>query len=442
MKRRERKMKRQQSIISWMVVQENMNPTIKEVIQVKRREGLRSWMYIMVIAVAVISIALLPVQAKAGGTSYTITAIAGPNGKITPSGSVAVGKGKSQGFTITPNANCTILDVKVDGVSQGPIGSYPFTNVQAAHKIQATFCSGAKYTITVTQGTNGSITPAGSVQVCQGLDQTFTIVPNANFTLENVMVEGGNQPFPDYTYTFKSVTTNHTISASFVPDSDNDGLSDAQEQAGIWVGSTFYTNCGPNPPDRTLCLDPATKDLFLILLPASPTSLLPSNPLEFVTKSQSQGGLGITVHPINQNQVLSGTDRNVTPSQKVVRVNEIVDTSTSNVLGESDSCGTPNGMDNARIYTQRISDFVNSIYPGAPSSLKETYIKQVIAHEIGHMVGPLKSPYDANCGGYHYCTIQPPGKNVIMEQSVYHSGTTFYIGAIYTTADQGNIKLK
>jgi hypothetical protein len=117
-----------------------------------------------------------------------------------------------------------------------------------------------------------------------------------------------------------------------------------------------------------------------------------------------------------------------------------VDTSTSNVLGESDGCGTPNGMDNARIYTQRIRDFVNS--KGADPSLIETYIKQVIAHEIGHTVGPLKSPYDANCGGYHYCTIQPPGTNVIMEQSVYHSGTTFYIGTIYTTADQTGVKLK
>lgn len=444
MKGRERKMKRQQSIIPWMVVQENVNPPIKEVIQMKRREGLRSWMCTMVIAVTVICMALLPVQAKAGGggTSYTITASAGPNGKITPSGNVSVKAGNPQGFTITANPNCSILDVKLDGVSKGPMTSYTFTNVQAKHTIQATFCNGSIYTITASAGPNGSITPAGSVQVCQGYDQTFTIVPNANFTLENVTVD---QPpplqFPAYTYTFKSVSAPHTISASFASDSDNDGLSDAQEQAGITLGDgTPYPPCTQGM-DRTLCVDPATKDLFLILVPAS-GSLLPSNPLEFVTKSQSQGGLGIAVHLISQNQVLTGSDRNVTPSQKVVRVTEIVDTSASNVLGESDGCGTPNGMDNARIYTKRIIDFVNSKYTGAPQSLIDTYIKQVIAHEIGHTVGPLKSPYDANCGGYHYCTIQPPGTNVIMEQSVYYSGITFYIGTIYTTADQGNVKLK
>jgi PKD repeat protein len=58
---------------------------------------------------------------------YTINAVAGTGGTITPSGTITLNSGDNQSFTITPNANYNILDVLVDGVSQGAIGSYDFT---------------------------------------------------------------------------------------------------------------------------------------------------------------------------------------------------------------------------------------------------------------------------------------------------------------------------
>ena len=73
------------------------------------------------------------------GTSYTITASAGVNGSISPSGSVNVAEGSNQTFTITANSGYSILDVTVDGVSQGAISSYTFTNVTANHTINASF---------------------------------------------------------------------------------------------------------------------------------------------------------------------------------------------------------------------------------------------------------------------------------------------------------------
>ena len=42
-------------------------------------------------------------------------------------------------FTIAPNPYYKIVDVIVDGVSQGAIASYTFTNVTADHVITATF---------------------------------------------------------------------------------------------------------------------------------------------------------------------------------------------------------------------------------------------------------------------------------------------------------------
>jgi hypothetical protein len=70
---------------------------------------------------------------------FAVVGSAGPGGKISPSGSQFAYPGSSFTFTITPNSGYKISDVIVDGVSQGPISTYSFTNVQAGHEISATF---------------------------------------------------------------------------------------------------------------------------------------------------------------------------------------------------------------------------------------------------------------------------------------------------------------
>ena len=68
-----------------------------------------------------------------------ITATAGDNGRITPTGDVAVPKGKSETFTITPDSGYHIKDVLVDGKSVGAVSTYTFENVVDNHTIHATF---------------------------------------------------------------------------------------------------------------------------------------------------------------------------------------------------------------------------------------------------------------------------------------------------------------
>jgi hypothetical protein len=70
---------------------------------------------------------------------YTITATAGSGGSISPPGITTLSTGGSQTYTITPNTGYHIADVSVDGLSQGAVGNYPFTNVQANHTISASF---------------------------------------------------------------------------------------------------------------------------------------------------------------------------------------------------------------------------------------------------------------------------------------------------------------
>lgn len=84
--------------------------------------------------------------------TYTITASAGANGSISPSGAVILNHGASQTFTITPDAAYHVADVLVDGVSVGAVTTYPFTNVTANHTIEATF---AIDTYTLTYDANG-----------------------------------------------------------------------------------------------------------------------------------------------------------------------------------------------------------------------------------------------------------------------------------------------
>src|SRR5207245_7805052 len=71
--------------------------------------------------------------------TYTITATAGANGSITPSGAVTLNPGANQTFTIAAAAGYHIADVLVDGVSAGAVASYTFTNVPASHTIAASF---------------------------------------------------------------------------------------------------------------------------------------------------------------------------------------------------------------------------------------------------------------------------------------------------------------
>ena len=86
----------------------------------------------------------------------TITASAGANGSITPSGATLVNYGSNQTYTITPAATYYIANVLVDGVSVGAVSTYTFTNVTTAHTITASFSLSTNI-ITSNAGANGSI---------------------------------------------------------------------------------------------------------------------------------------------------------------------------------------------------------------------------------------------------------------------------------------------
>jgi alpha-tubulin suppressor-like RCC1 family protein len=143
----------------------------------------------------------------------TLTATAGPNGSITPSGTVTVPTGGNRTFTITPDAGYRVADVQVDGASIGALTSYTFANVQTAHTINATFTLDV-YTITASADVNGSIAPSGTATVNKGDSKTYTIIPDSGYDVQNVVVDGASKGAVT-SYTFSNVAANHTINAYF-----------------------------------------------------------------------------------------------------------------------------------------------------------------------------------------------------------------------------------
>jgi len=71
----------------------------------------------------------------------SITATAGSNGRIGPSGVVRVAIGGSQTFWMTPNAGYHVADVLVDGASVGAVSEHTFTGVTTPHTISVTFAA-------------------------------------------------------------------------------------------------------------------------------------------------------------------------------------------------------------------------------------------------------------------------------------------------------------
>jgi hypothetical protein len=149
--------------------------------------------------------------------NHTITATSNGHGIIFPSGQIAVPQGQDTTFTIFPEIGYHILDVNVDSVPMGPISSYSFTNITASHTISATFAINT-YTIIVSVGSNGTIMPSNDVILDYGANQTFNISPDSScYHIADVIVDSVSVG-PVNSFTFTSITANHTISAFFAID--------------------------------------------------------------------------------------------------------------------------------------------------------------------------------------------------------------------------------
>jgi len=140
-----------------------------------------------------------------------LTVLYPEHGSTTPCGIIKIGNPII--IQIFPDESYEIKDVVVDGASVGRVTSYTFSNLSKNHSIQVLF-DGRTFVIDAQSGTGGMIAPFGKVTVTANENKTFMIIPNQNYVIKDVIIDGlsvGAIP----SYTFTNILNNHTIVATF-----------------------------------------------------------------------------------------------------------------------------------------------------------------------------------------------------------------------------------
>lgn len=152
---------------------------------------------------------------------HTITTTPGANGSIFPAGPILVPDGASFTFFVIASSTYSVEEVKVDGVSKGPITQVKVGPVTADTTITATFIKSPSITATATG--SGTISPSGTDTVGYGGDRTFTLqATGVGTALSGLTVNGTAVTFPASTthldHTVHNITANTTVKAVFAAD--------------------------------------------------------------------------------------------------------------------------------------------------------------------------------------------------------------------------------
>jgi hypothetical protein len=144
--------------------------------------------------------------------TYFITATAGANGSISPSGVMRINHGSSQSFTITPDAGYHVADVIVNGASRGAITEYEFNNVTTDQMISASFALNT-YIVTPLAGGGGTINPNTPQTVDHNSTASFEVAPNPGYDIDSVT--GCGSTLSGGTYTTGAITSDCTVTVTF-----------------------------------------------------------------------------------------------------------------------------------------------------------------------------------------------------------------------------------
>jgi hypothetical protein len=166
--------------------------------------------------------------------AVTITVSAAPTVSIAPVGPLTLDAGQSQTFTANASGGSAILTYQWyldNSLVGGDSNTYPFNESAGSYSVTCTVMDSAtvpvtsaasnavsvtlnQLTITVTQGVNGVIAPAGVTDVNYGGSQAFIITPATGYNIVEVDVNGSSVGAVT-SYTVSDVTGNTSVTASF-----------------------------------------------------------------------------------------------------------------------------------------------------------------------------------------------------------------------------------
>ena len=131
-------------------------------------------------------------------------------GSVSGGGSYTYG----QTCTVTASANngYAFTNWTENGSQVSTNASYSFT-VTGNRNLVANFAQNT-HTIHASAGANGIITPSGTITVAHGANQSFSMIPDSDYEIQEVYIDGN--PIGAMTsYTFTNVTADHYIHVTF-----------------------------------------------------------------------------------------------------------------------------------------------------------------------------------------------------------------------------------
>ena len=164
--------------------------------------------------------------------SYTISVAANPNNAGSVSGGGSYTYGQTCTVTASANNGYAFTSWSENGTQVSTNVNYSFT-VTGNRNLVANFVPNT-HTIQATAGSNGTITPSGNITVALGANQSFSMIPDAGYEVQEVYIDG-NPVGAMNSYTFTNVTDDHYIHVTFT-------LVDAIDE-----NSTNLIQVYPNP---------------------------------------------------------------------------------------------------------------------------------------------------------------------------------------------------
>lgn len=173
---------------------------------------------------------------QTGGASYLISNVTAnhtvevdflPNPVVSPSGdgnetftpntAGPVTYGQTKVFTnVAPNTGYALNPVGGTCPAGSLVGTTYTTGAITSDCTVLFSASIIKYTVNASAGANGSIAPSGAVLVNYNGNQTFTATPNANYSVNQWILDGTPVQSGGLSYTINNVTANHTLQVTFV----------------------------------------------------------------------------------------------------------------------------------------------------------------------------------------------------------------------------------